>query len=277
MDGTIRIAGVVVSLFVFTACGAGGANTAFLPVQEVPSRPTEPTLPGEETVDTSEAIGFYSNGSLLDGEQLPDESFAHLKIFRPRQRAWGTRTLINTIIDAAASFRKKFPYGDRVQIGDMSASEGGVLARHASHQNGLDADVAYLKANHLERNPDVWGNSGFEEVFVTNGKITKNFDAARNWFLLKEVVLKKNIGRIFVDPEIKKAFCEKNKVIDSRASLAVRTEVLRRLRPYPNHDDHFHMRIDCPKRGGRCLAQEEPPVGSGCSAIEMASFDEHEL
>ncbi len=278
MDGTIRIVGLALFTLVLSACGQGAVNatSTSLPVSEFPGGPT-PDDPADDMVDKSQAVGFYSSGSLIGASNLPLESFAHLKIFRPRNRGWGTQTLVNTIVNAATAFRKQFPVGDRVQIGDMAAHEGGQLASHASHQNGLDADVAYLKANFKERNPNLIGDHGFEEVFVSGGKVTTNFDTTRNWFLLKEVVLRKNIGRIFVDPKIKQLFCDRNLAVDSKATLAVRTEVLRRLRPYPNHDDHFHMRIACPSRSGRCVGQEEPPAGSGCTSIEMVSFDEHEL
>jgi len=267
MEGTRVRLGLSLLLLTLSACGADGVGSYSLPIKDPISKDGDP----------SEAIGFYSDGSLIDGMNLPKESSAHLKIFRLRSRGWGTKSLIDTIVNSAAAFRKKFPKGDRVQIGDMSAHEGGTLSRHASHQNGLDADVAYLTKNHKEYDPNVLGEAGFTENFVVGGKITKNFDTTRNWFLLKEIVLQKGVGRIFVDPKIKKKFCDKNLTIDAKADLSTRTEVLRRLRPYPNHDDHFHMRIECPARDGRCVAQEEPPVGSGCDMIESVSFDEHEL
>ncbi len=280
MDGTFRVfsgISLIVLSFLLSSCGRGEVNnlSSSFPIEDAP--PPDLNLPDDKAEDTSQAVGFYAKGSIISAVYLPFESPAHLKIFRLRHRSWGTKTLINTIVTAAASFRKQFPFGDRVQIGDMSSRDGGPLARHSSHQNGLDADVAYLQMNFVERNPDVYGNAGFAESFVVGGKVTTNFDIKRNWYLLKEVVLQKNVGRIFVDPKIKQTFCELNKVIDPKADLVIRTAVLRRLRPYPNHADHFHMRIDCPLRDGRCQAQEEPPAGSGCSSIGMVSFDEHEL
>jgi len=148
---------------------------------------------------------------------------------------------------------------------------------HSSHQNGLDADVAYLRMNRVERNPDLWGTKGFEESFVANGKVTKNFDLKRNWFLLREVVSNGNVSRIFVGPEIKRAFCNASTRIDPTLKAEYRTEILRRLRPYPNHDDHFHLRVKCPPNNERCESQVEPPEGSSCDKIDSVSFDEHEL
>lgn len=268
MDGTLNRLALSLFLIVFSSCGADGLVSYNSAIKDRPI---------DRGNDHSQAIGFYSNGSLIEGFTLPDEGFAHLKIFRLRDRAWGTKTLIDTLLSSAAALRRNFPKGDRVQIGDMSASEGGFLSRHSSHQNGLDADVAYLNKNHIERDPDVWGEAGFAEDFVVNGKLTKTFDTTRNWFLLKEIVLRRGVSRIFVDPIIKKTFCAKSLTIDPKLDFETRTEVLRRLRPYPNHDDHFHMRVDCPSYDTRCITQEAPPTGSGCDSIETLSIDEHEL
>jgi penicillin-insensitive murein endopeptidase len=224
-------------------------------------------------------VGEYANGSLLNAEDLPLESAAHLKIFRPRKRGFGTRTLLRTLIEGIEIFHSEFPVGDRVQIGDLSAWSGGDLSpMHASHQNGLDVDVAYLRVNHLERDPNVWGERGFEEVFVKNKELTKNFDLRRNWFLLRALVERGNVNRVFVDPEIKRAFCNQVKKIDPAIDTSLRDEVLRRLRPLAEHDDHFHLRVNCPKSSPKCVTQEAPPAGSGCATIdEESASDRHEL
>lgn len=229
-------------------------------------------------VDNSRAIGFYTNGYILGAVALPPESPSHLKIFRLRDRGWGTRPLIGAIVRASALFRQKFPYGDRISVGDMSNEEGGTLARHTSHQNGLDADIAYLRENQVERDPNVWGNNGFSENFVRNDRITANFDRKRNWFFLKELVARGNVQRIFVDTAIKRFFCETARKLDPSAHPAVRAEVLRRLRPFPNHADHLHMRVTCSDQHGRCVPQDEVAEGSGCSETELNSlaFDESE-
>jgi penicillin-insensitive murein endopeptidase len=167
--------------------------------------------------------------------------------------------------------------GERVQIGDMASERGGTLSMHSSHQNGLDADIAYLQTDQLERDPEEWGERGFEVDFVRNKHVTRNFDQKRNWFLLKEIVSRGTVSRIFVDPEIKRLFCERSSKLDPTTPENVRIEVLRRLRPYPDHDDHFHLRIDCPASSKKCLNQAAPPPGSGCTRIdEFVDFFEHD-
>jgi penicillin-insensitive murein DD-endopeptidase len=226
--------------------------------------------------DHSEVLGFYSNGSIYGAVQIPPVGSSYLKIFRPRNRAWTTPTLARTIITSSSAFRSRFPQGERLQIGDVGNEHGGLIGYHKSHQNGLDADIVYLRVNHSEYDPDIWGEQGYSETFVRNGKVTKNFDFKRNWFLLREFVSRGNVGRIFVDAEIKRAFCKLSTKLDPSLSDEVRTETLRRLRPYPNHDDHFHVRIQCPENSPKCIAQTEPPEGTGCSTIDQVFFDEHD-
>jgi penicillin-insensitive murein endopeptidase len=258
-------------MLALTSCGGGlSGGTA----QGQDDSETSP----ETRNDTSRAIGFYADGSLKGGFLLPLESSAHVKIFRERNRAWGTLTLVNTIIGAIKSFHAKFPAGERVQIGDLAAEHGGQISSvHLSHQNGLDADIAYLQADHIERNPNGLGPNGFGESFVREGEVTSNFDLKRNWFLLKEIIARGNVTRIFVDPAIKSAFCDQSTRIDPKATSAIRTETLRRIRPYDDHADHFHMRIACPKNSPKCLSQDEPPAGAGCDDVQSVSTREHDL
>ncbi|MBS1963407.1 MAG: penicillin-insensitive murein endopeptidase [Bdellovibrionales bacterium] len=253
-----------------SACGPGLSDPTPFGQENLPD------IPSHRANDRSEALGFYADGALRNAVAMPEESPFHVKLFRPRKRAWGTATLIDTILGAALTFRRSFPDGDRVQVGDIAAEYGGQLSLHDSHQNGLDADIAYLRANHHELDPNAWGDRGFEEIFVKSRRVTKNFDQTRNWFLLRSVVARGNISRIFVDPEIKRLFCKQSAKIEPMLSEDIRTEVLRRLRPYPNHDDHFHMRVKCPETSPKCLAQEEPPQGSGCNSIDSYDLFEHD-
>lgn len=256
------------------SCGnGGGPNPSSFAVTEDPG--TDMSL--DSANDLSRPVGFYTNGSLTNAVKLPNESVSFVKIFRLRDRAYGTRTLIATIVNGANAFRRLFPTGDRLQVGDIGKEFGGSASGHESHQNGLDADFGYLQSNAAERNPDSSGPNGFAEVFVSGDRVTPNFDTTRNWFLLKSLVLRGNVGRIFVDPVIKNTFCSFAKTLDPSESSAVRAEILRRLRPYPNHGDHFHMRVNCPANAARCIPQEEPPAGSGCFTRTNVSEAEHSM
>jgi penicillin-insensitive murein DD-endopeptidase len=208
-----------------------------------------------------QAVGFYSNGSLINASQLLSEGPGFLKIIRFRDRAWSSGDLAVVIRSSAEDLLYTFPGSERVQIGDMSAKAGGAIGQHASHQNGLDADIAYLRMDQREQDPDF---NGFDEYFVQDGRLTSNFDLERNWFFLQSLVGTGRVGRIFVDIEIKKTFCDRF----GNSPGTPNAETLRRLRPWPNHANHLHLRITCPKLSPRCVAQDEPAPGDGCAELK---------
>lgn len=218
------------------------------------SLPVDPLDPSEQ------AIGFYSNGQLANGTDLPLETAGVLKVFRNGDAGWGTDLLVNTILDVGDDLNSSFPDGERLHVADLSTRYGGESSRHASHQNGLDVDLGYFRKDHWEADPDA--ESGVLPNFVVKGKVIDNFDTKRNWQIIKKFVKTKKVSRIFVDKAIKKHLCDyRSKNGFSRNE----TKVLRRLRPWPNHANHFHLRLKCPEGDSRCVAQNEPPEGSGCS------------
>ena len=39
---------------------------------------------------------------------------------------------------------------------------------------------------------------------------------------------------------------------------------MNKIRPWYGHDDHFHVRLDCPEGATLCEPQEAAPPGDGC-------------
>ena len=269
------IAALTLSIVLF-GCGGSesGVSTEFVSPITEETGVADPVPSDVTFVDHSNAVGFYSDGSIEKAGTLPDSGPGFLKIFRLRTRAYGTETLVRTISLAASAWRAEFPVGDRVQVGDITDSNGGYVSGHASHQNGLDVDVAYLQTDRIERDPNTNGPNGSNVNFVNSGKLSSNFDLPRNWAILRNLVQRGNVGRIFVDGVIKNAFCKNAASMNPTLSATWRTEVLRRLRPYPNHANHFHMRLKCPTGHKKCVAQSEPPSGSGCSSVSETGIQE---
>ena len=211
-------------------------------------------------LSASEAIGYYSDGKLKDGESILDRGVSIHKLFMARQRFFATHEMQNVISDAADFVRQEFPSSEVLQVGDLANKNGGACKEHGSHQNGLDADIVYLTKNGKlqSQNAPYW-----EEEFVINGKISSNLYIERNFSLFKFLVNTKPVERIFVDEVIKKQFCEyakKSGLLNDPESV----ETLRRLRVEKLHTTHFHMRLRCPVGDYSCKAQAEVPEGSGC-------------
>lgn len=111
-----------------------------------------------------QAIGTPNHGRLVNGTQLSDEGFDFFT-WDPvlsRQpdrdsRRWGTDRLLETLYGVIAEYRFEDPLAPRVGIMDLSREHGGPFGRrygglgHASHQNGLDADVLYPRTDERER------------------------------------------------------------------------------------------------------------------------------
>jgi murein endopeptidase len=72
-------------------------------------------------------------------------------------RRWGTGRLVRIVLRVAREYHRAHPRAPRMAVGDLSRPHGGDFGLrfgyigHASHQNGLDVDVYYPRADHRER------------------------------------------------------------------------------------------------------------------------------
>jgi murein endopeptidase len=119
---------------------------------------------------TSTPLGRTNAGRLVNGVQLPSEG-EHFFTWDPIRnttpnRTWrrhATDRLIRVLLRVTAEFRAANPGAPRIGIGDLSRPGGGNFGArfgapgHASHQNGLDADVYYPRMDRRERGPAAVG------------------------------------------------------------------------------------------------------------------------
>lgn len=227
--------------------------------EETKAEPQQPQRPRDQ------AIGMAAKGRLERGTNLIDVSrksgLSNIHIIYPaRNRSYGTWELIEILQRITNHTRKEILPGYTMSVGDLSQKDGGKLigTAHKSHQNGLDADIAYpiMNINFM----------GYTKV--TNSTTITPALRMKELLEMYEYAIKdlKMVDRIFVNAKIKKALCEfaeKDKDFkDGRA-----TEILRRLRPADGHESHFHLRIRCSAMQPRCRMMVEPPAGSGCNAL----------
>jgi murein endopeptidase len=114
----------------------------------------------------SVAVGLPEAGSLIRGVRLPPHG-RHYFTWDPilkRQpnrpwRRWATDDLIRTVLRVIREYARAHPGAPRVGIGDLSRPHGGDFGAqfgglgHATHQNGLDADIYYPLRSEVERSP----------------------------------------------------------------------------------------------------------------------------
>jgi murein endopeptidase len=175
----MRIVAAVAVLLGVGALGIAGARSlAQAPPPPPPPPPTTteplppPPLPGStppapptaippQPAGPSIAVGRPWRGRLVNGVELPEVSGDWLtwdpvlkRIPNRPERRWGTTKLIATLERVLAGWHLAHPEMPQILIGDLSRPHGGIFDKrygglgHASHQNGLDADVYYPRADH---------------------------------------------------------------------------------------------------------------------------------
>jgi murein endopeptidase len=114
----------------------------------------------------STALGTHSSGALVRGVRLPASGPAlytwdpvlRRSPNRPWRR-WGTDRLVRVVLRVARDFHAAHPRAARMAVGDLSRPHGGDFGPrfgyigHASHQNGLDVDIYYPRADGRELAP----------------------------------------------------------------------------------------------------------------------------
>ena len=136
------------------------------------ARPTQEPLPPPEhpapeiAYRHSVPVGVWWNGALRRGVQMPAEGPdwftwdpVRKRIPNRGWRRWGTDRLVRTVLGVIEEYRLENALAPRVGIGDLSRTHGGDFGArfgglgHASHQNGLDADIYYPRWDGQERRP----------------------------------------------------------------------------------------------------------------------------
>lgn len=196
----------------------------------------------------AEPIGGYDSGCLRAGMRLPPDPA--LVVTHPeRRRDYGHPDLLGFI--AGLSHALVAQDAGPLRVGDLGQPRGGPLpSSHASHQIGLDVDLEYgaagparsvLTRDRLRLDPRAWGPA----------QVVR----------LRAAAYDPGTARIFVHPTIKVRLCK---------TLVEPLDWLAKLRPWPGHDDHFHVRLHCPAGAPLCREQPAPPWGSGCYEAQEA-------
>jgi penicillin-insensitive murein endopeptidase len=227
------------------------------------AHPDDPSTPAKQLFGRkatpapmrTESIGFYARGCLAGGEALPINGRTWQVMRLSRNRNWGHPRLVRYI--ERLSERGANAGWPGLLVGDMSQPRGGpMLTGHASHQVGLDADIW------LRPMPDhELSRQEREEMSATMvvAEDRKNVDSQvwtpAHLAIIKAAASDPSVERVFVNAAIKKELC--HEAGTDRAWLE-------KVRPYWQHDYHFHVRIGCPADSPECKHQDPVPAGDGC-------------
>lgn len=207
-------------------------------------------------------IGSVTRGCLAGAVALPEQGIGFQTIRRWRNRYWGHPELIDYIRQLGA--RVAGAGLGPLLIADMAQPRGGPLPYgHRSHQLGIDVDILFTPGPLDRRSreamkdpPSMLAESGLTIASARFG--------AAQIAMLKLAVSDPRVARIFVNFRLKKALC-------TRVPAGQRGW-LRKIRPWLGHDEHFHVRLLCPRGSPLCEAQEAVDPGDGCDASLDAWF-----
>lgn len=191
-----------------------------------PAEPAEPAPPRYTRVRyrDSRALGLPHAGSLDRGTRLPARGRNFVTwdpILRRRpNRGWrrhGTDDLVRMLVEVGRRYATREPGERPLLIGDLSRPRGGDfgikygIVGHSTHQNGLDADVYYPRTDRRLSVP--------RTVAQVNGALAQR---------LVDLFVAAGAEKVLVGPNL-----------DLRGPPGV-------VIPYPNHDNHLHVRIRNP-------------------------------
>ena len=202
------------------------------------------------------SIGKYDRGCISGAVPLPADG-PNWQVMRPaRNRAWGNPVLIATIEQLAASAAQATGWPGLL-IGDLGQPRGGpMITGHASHQIGLDADIWVIPMPDRRLSVEERDNLAARSIVTPDGNGVDPAIWNPSYRKLYETVARlSELARMFVNPAIKRELCRE---------AGTDRDWLRKVRPWWGHDDHFHIRLNCPPGQTQCEAQDPPPPGDGC-------------
>lgn len=160
------------------------------------------------------------------------------------------------ILDRASKhIQKRYP-GSVMGIGHLSNKNGGDIDRHASHETGRDADVAFY-AKDAKGKPILLSSlTRFDRLGRAEGHPGVTFDDARNWELIVALVNdpEVRVASLFAAPFLRARLLAHGVKLgtDAQTLTRVRT-VLIQPKGALLHDDHVHVRIGCPAGMRECV------------------------
>jgi len=203
-------------------------------------QPPEPRIEWHDSV----ALGTPGAGTLQAGVKLPaaGRNFFTWDPILKRQpnrgwRRWATDDLVHTLLEVIRAHARAHPGAARVGIGDLSRPHGGSFGPefggigHATHQNGLDADVYY---------PLLDGNSGQAHKVCRRGRVRRAKPAAR-------CLERAPLGAAEIEPALSQELVDRfvragatTIYVGPNTGLTGPPGV---VIPLVNHDNHLHVRI----------------------------------
>ncbi|HNZ25314.1 MAG TPA: penicillin-insensitive murein endopeptidase [Polyangiaceae bacterium] len=179
------------------------------------------------------SLGATNAGRLINAVQMPKGE--RWELIDPA-RAWGTQETVDGIIRCIDEVHARFPDSPKMQIGHISARQGGALSPHVSHQAGRDVDLSYYYTS-----PTRW----FTRAHAGN------LDRARTWAFVRALIVHTDVEMILIDGGLQRLLREHALAIgedpawinDIFRGSQGRPALIRHAR---GHANHLHVRFYSP-------------------------------
>ncbi|RIZ67723.1 MAG: penicillin-insensitive murein endopeptidase [Methylococcales bacterium] len=224
------------------------------PIAQQWAKVTQPTYD-----TTAQSIGNYNAGCISGAVSLPLDGAGYQVMRLSRKRFFGHPNL-RQFIEKLGQNTENAHLGSLL-IGDLGQPRGGpTLSGHRSHQTGLDVDIWFLlskKAANTRLSVNERETLGAPSMLIAQSDtIDYTKWSTSNEKILEMAAAQPDVDRIFVNPSIKRELC----------TQSANKDWLRKVRPWWQHEDHFHVRLKCPSGNKFCQGQEPLPAGNGCDA-----------
>jgi penicillin-insensitive murein endopeptidase len=204
----------------------------------------------------TQSIGFYSAGCIQGAKPLAFDGLGHEAIRISRNRYWGQPVTLQFIETLGA--RMHAAGQAPLLIGDIGQPRGGPSPTgHASHQDGLDADIWFERQPGPRLPPAERERPRLRSLVRDDMSIDDEVFGPQHVQLLKAAAEMPHLDRLFVNRWIKARLC--HTVTGDRSWL-------RKVVPWYGHDDHFHVRLYCPPGNPQCQPQADYAHDDGCGA-----------
>ena len=187
--------------------------------------------------------------------QLPESGPTWQAMRLSRNHEWGNPAMIGFIEDLSRTAVQAGWKG--LWVGDIAQPRGGPVRGHASHQTGLDADIWFTPPTGLDLSP----RRAREGL---GGQRARRRQAPRQRQLHPVARLHPRGRR---PRPAGRAHLRHRRRSSSRSAptpAAATPHWLRKIRPWWDHVDHFHVRLNCPKGAQGCVNPAPIPPGDGC-------------
>ncbi len=202
----------------------------------------------------NQAIKLPENGRLRNATSLLEQfkTMNHQNFYKigdpSNKKYFGTQEIVDLI---ALTGEKMFEEtGRKIYISNLSKQNGGPVAPHKSHQNGVDVDIAYPSRN---------DNIDFPAVVRMKPRVFNKslYSTEKTFNLLKIMFEQKDIpvDRIFMDKAIKADLCKYAKSIPDLTAEQkdFAKKIFGSINHVYGHGNHLHLRIKCTENQPACI------------------------